>query len=68
MRLIVRDSKNGLYPDLEEIALSEEWARGLIYCDMEGFYLGEDGDLILADECGNHRSCPIDRFTVEVVV
>lgn len=64
-RFVVRDAKSGLYPDLEEIALHEEWADGLIYCDMEGFYLGEHGDLILADQCGNYRSCPPGRFVVE---
>ncbi len=53
------------YKDLEEIALKEHWAKGLVYCDIEGFYIGEDGTLILADECGNFRYPPEDLFRVE---
>ena len=64
MKFTVIDNKTGKYPDLEEIALNEEWAKGLIYCDMEGFALLEDGILILVDECGNFEYCPSDRFTV----
>lgn len=64
MTFIVIDNKTGKIPDTYEIALKEEWAKGLIYCDMQGFYLGEDGDLILADECGNYRDCPKGRFKV----
>jgi len=32
----VIDVKTGEYPDLETIALYEDWAKGLVYCDMEG--------------------------------
>jgi hypothetical protein len=27
----------------------EPWARGLVYCDMEGFAVESDGSLILLD-------------------
>lgn len=64
MEFTVIDKKTGKYPDLENIALHEEWARGLIYCDMEGFFIGEDGELILADECGNYVFCSRERFEV----
>lgn len=43
------DTKTGEYPDLWEIATSEDWAKGLMYCDMEGFAIEEDGTLILLD-------------------
>lgn len=56
--------KNGEEPDLWKIALEEEWAKGLEYCDMEGFALLEDGTLILTDECGNFAFCPPDRFKI----
>ena len=49
----VIDKLTGEYPDLENIALHEEWAKGLVYCDMEGFALEEDGSLLLLDECDN---------------
>ena len=60
----VKDKKTGEYPDLEKLALEEDWAKGLIYCDMEGFALLEDGNLVLLDECGNFAYCPFDRFVV----
>ena len=60
----VIDIKTGQYPDLEKIALHEEWAKGLVYCDMEGFAIEEDGSLLLLDECDNSRYCPIGRFEI----
>jgi hypothetical protein len=60
----VIDMKTGKEADPCEIALKEEWANGLIYCDMEGFAIEEDGSLILLDECGRHAYAPIGRFKV----
>lgn len=60
----ITDAKNGKYPDLCDIALKEDWANGLIYCDMEGFAIGEDGCLYLLDECGNYRIAPYGRFRI----
>lgn len=60
----VIDNKTGEYPDLYNIALKEDWAKGLMYCDMEGFSINEDGQLILSDECGKFVYCPSNRFTV----
>ena len=60
----VIDPKTVEYPDLEKIARTEEWAQNLIYCDMDGFCISEDGNLILMDECGNYAYCPEDRFEV----
>ena len=48
----VIDNNTGKQADQEEIALNEEWADGLVYCDMDGFAIMEDGSLILMDECG----------------
>ena len=59
----VRNS-DGSEPDLAQIALTESWAQGLIYCDMEGFAIEQDGTLILLDECGNMAHCPKGRFSV----
>ena len=63
----VIDKKTGKEPDLERIALTEDWAKDLVYCDIEGFLLSEYGDLILADECGNWVYCPPDRFEVRLL-
>ena len=60
----VIDKKTGEYPDMEKIALEEDWAKDLLYCDMNGFALMEDGNLILLDDCGNFAYCPFDRFEI----
>lgn len=60
----VLDIETGTEPDLEKIAFGEPWAKDLIYCDMEGFVLGADGELYLLDECGNYKPCPSGRFRV----
>ena len=64
MHFRVIDTKTGKEPDTYKIAKKEEWAKDLIYCDMEGFFIGEEGDLILADECGNYVSCEENRFKI----
>lgn len=61
----VIDPKTREYPDLENIARTEGWARNLLPCDMEGFCINEDGNLLLMDECGNYAYCPPDRFQVD---
>lgn len=63
----VIDKETGKEPDLEQIALTEDWAKDLVYCDIEGFLLSEYGALILADECGNWAYCPPDRFEVRLL-
>lgn len=37
MRFKVVDTLTGKAPNLEKVALTEDWARDLIYCDMEAF-------------------------------
>lgn len=63
----VIDTKTGKYPDIENIALKEDWAKDLIYCDIEGFAIQEDGTLILSDECGNYAYCPLGRFKIKPI-
>lgn len=64
MTLTVVDKKTGRYPDVEKIALEEDWAKNLIYCDIDCFAICEDGSLLLMDDCGNVAYCPKDRFEV----
>lgn len=64
MKFIVIDKLTGKEADIAEIALKEEWASQLIFCDMESFAITEYGDLILMDECGNIEYCPLDRFEI----
>lgn len=63
-QFFVIDKTTGQAPDMMEIALHEDWADGLIYCDMEQFALGGDGEMYLLDECGSYRTCPVDRFQI----
>lgn len=51
--------------DIGKIALTEAWADDLTYCDMQGFAIEEDGNLVLLDECGNYAYCPPGRFLIE---
>ena len=61
----VIDKKTGQEADPWEIALNEDWAKHLCYCDMEGFAILEDGTLILADECGRFEFIQEeDRFEI----
>ena len=64
MTFKVIDKKTGKEADTYKIALKEDWAKHLIYCDMEGFAIEEDGSLVLMDECGNVAYCPADRFEI----
>ena len=64
LEFTVIDKTTGKYPDLKQVALKEEWAQNLIYTDMEGFCINEDGNLLLMDECGNIAYCPPGRFKV----
>ncbi|MDI6617874.1 MAG: hypothetical protein QME45_04240 [Clostridiales bacterium] len=60
----VIDTKTGKKADPMQIALNENWAKDLVYCDMEGFFVGENGEIILADECGQYVYCDPIRFKV----
>ena len=61
----VIDKTTGKEADPYEIALNEDWAKRLCYCDMEGFAILEDGTLILVDECGRFEYIQEnDRFEI----
>lgn len=64
LEFTVIDKTTGKYPDLKQLALEEEWAQNLIYTDIEGFCINEDGNLLLMDECGNIAYCPPGRFRI----
>lgn len=49
---------------LEDYALEEFKDAGLVYCDMEGWALSDDGSLMLVDECGNHAWADGARYEV----
>lgn len=61
----VIDTKTKEEADTYNIALKEEWAKGLCYCDIDMFVIGEDGTLMLIDDCGKCAYCPQGRFEVK---
>ena len=60
----VIDTKTGEEADTYEIALHEDWAKHLCYCDMEGWAIEDDGTLLLVDECGRFAYADRERFKV----
>jgi uncharacterized membrane protein YgcG len=60
----VIDTKTGKEADEYNIALHEDWAKGLCYCDMEGWAIENDGTLLLVDECGRFAYADRERFKV----
>ncbi len=45
----------------------EKWFKEsqLIWCDISGWYIDEDGNLCLADDCDNIAYPPANRFKIE---
>lgn len=62
---VVIDNKTGKEADTYNIALHEDWAKHLCYCDMEGWAIEEDGTLLLVDECGRFEYADRERFKVK---
>lgn len=62
---IVIDTKTGEEADPYEIALHEDWAKHLCYCDMDGWAIEDDGTLLLVDECGRFAYADRERFNVK---
>lgn len=61
---IVIDSQTGKEADTYNIALHEDWAEHLCYCDMDGWAIQDDGSLLLLDECGRYAYADRERFKV----
>lgn len=60
----VIDKLTGDEADIYNIALNEKWASHLVYCDMEGFAVEQDGSLVLLDECDHMAYPSADRFEI----
>ena len=58
------DVMTGESPLVEEIALNEKWAKGLVYCDVSGWAITDDGCLLLMDDCNNIAFPPAGRFKI----
>ena len=65
MTFHVIDTKTGKEPTsrvIDNIAKK----GGLMIMDIDQFFVGEDGSLVLADDCGNITYCDMERFKVVV--
>jgi len=65
MTFKVIDNNTGKEPTakaIDNIAIE----GGLVRNGIEQFYVGEDGSLILVDDCGNITYCDTTRFKVVV--
>ncbi len=62
----VIDTTTGKEPSEDVIYQLAEQGR-LVYCDIDGFYIGEDGEICLIDDCGNATWLDGERFKVEVL-
>ncbi len=62
----VIDTRTGKAADTYEIALHEDWAKHLIYCDIDGWAIGDEGSLMLLDDC-LRAAYPPDRERFKVV-
>ncbi len=63
MTFHVIDTKTGKEPTsrvIDNIAKK----GGLMIMDIDQFFVGEDGSLILVDDCGNMTYCDVKRFKV----
>ena len=64
MTFKVIDSKTGKEPT-DEVITELAKLGNLMTDDIDGFYVGEDGQIILVDDCGNCTWLGMNRFRVE---
>jgi len=57
--------KNGDIPDIVQIAQNFDWAKDLMWMDMECFLIDENGYVYLSDEMGSFVWADQDMFRVE---
>lgn len=63
MTFKVIDTKTGKEPT-ERVIDNIARKGGLMVADIDQFFVGEDGSLVLADDCGNITYCDNKRFKV----
>lgn len=59
------DRKTGKEPT-DRVIVAQARLGNLITCDIDGFYVNEDGQIILVDDCGNCTWLDVNRFKVEM--
>ena len=66
MRFYVIDKRTGKEPIFDgNHIFKEKWCKGrLIEFDIDGWYISEDGQLALVDDCCNMAYPPPDRYEI----
>lgn len=64
MMFKIIDRKTGKEPT-ERVIRNIAKKGGLMEMDIDGFYVGEDGQIILVDDCGRVTWCDMSRFKAE---
>lgn len=66
MTFHVIDKRTGKEPIFDgDHIFRESWCKGrLIECDIDGWYISEDGQLALVDDCCNMAYPPPDKYEV----
>jgi len=67
MTFHVIDTKTGKEPT-DRVLTNIARKGGLMEMDIDGFYVGEEGELVLVDDCGNATWIDPKRFKVVVDV
>lgn len=65
MMFKIIDRKTGKEPT-ERVIHNIAKKGGLMEMDIDGFYVGEDGQIILVDDCGRVTWCDMSRFKAEM--
>ena len=63
MTFKIIDAKTGKEPT-DRVINNIAKKGGLMIADIDQFFVGEDGSIVLADDCGNITYCDIERFKV----
>lgn len=69
MKFHVIDKRTGKEPIFDHNHIfKEKWFKesGLIWCDIDGWYISEDGQLALIDDCGKCVWVDQNRFVVVI--
>ena len=67
MTFKVIDTKTGKEPT-DRVIQNIAKKQGLMEMDIDQFFLGEDGQIVLADDCGRMAYLDMKRFKAEIEV
>ena len=56
---------NRLKVEIRDNDDQKHWSWGLVYTNLDGFSIDEDGDLYLHDSCGGSRMADPERFKIQ---